>query len=604
MPLLFRQLIPDTKTPPSQHVLGVLQWLFQVLRPPADEKANMAQALTLLSKQPESSSHQSTSQNRLNTSDTHDTPSSSPPSRTQGQYDSPSAPSTVSPALTDFKMEQYDPISHRGSMQTPVALSPISQPMLNTLLALFSGVVEHFQKTGRLGDSQMMSLLLPFVVSPFRSVESVSRRAVMFHLLDEFRDTPTLQARDNTDMLLQLLRMENSFDNMKTRSLPPTPSSTDNKRLNSHVQREVDPCDPPGSKHVLPFARYPRHRSVSSIASIDTLFSIILLIVQSTFVYHETSHIQPARQVSMEYCKLSLNVMLYGLSEKEQAVFVVDNILRSSPERNTITRAPRHCTAAHPHPYHPHALVLSSLLRLETILSKSDHVRAFFITDTITAQQRTIDCRRHVLELADSPSQTDEERDEELQVAVRRVIYAFLEGEDEELDNDRLSIKWGAIFISSLWELYLKQPYPVPVSSAIPPRPPPGETPTPAPAPTPSEPHILPQAPSPVPDAATSAPLPVTSPAQSSPPASAVMVLDLSKSNVITPYSIPHVEELFVPPLGFEIVFHATLRGLLLFARSHPPDKYAHIWLNIFNQLFMAAVVRNLPEEDQDVFRI
>ncbi|KAK2961423.1 hypothetical protein BLNAU_3544 [Blattamonas nauphoetae] len=117
MPLLFRQLIPDTKTPPSQHILGVLQRLFQVLRPlltiveetnafsnpvavvdvsnpdnstvpavkftqaqklslrhhsigdsedhsgssatlnsdqrpPADEKANMGQALTLLSKQP------------------------------------------------------------------------------------------------------------------------------------------------------------------------------------------------------------------------------------------------------------------------------------------------------------------------------------------------------------------------------------------------------------------------------------------------------------------------------------------------------------------------------------------------------------------------
>ncbi|KAK2954995.1 hypothetical protein BLNAU_10135 [Blattamonas nauphoetae] len=431
MPLLFRQLIPDTKTPPSQHVLRVLPRLFQVLRPlltiveetnafsnpvavdvsnpdnstvpavkftraqklslrhhsigdsedhsgssatlnsdqrpPADEKANMAQALTLLSKQPEvqlsssrllpkftvsmmsdstdnlhaffkSNSHQSTSQNRLNTSDTLDTPSSSHPSRTQWQYDSPSAPSTVSPALTDFKMEQYDPISHRGSMQTPVALSPISQPMLNALLALFSGVVEHFQKTGGLGDSQMMSLLLPFVVSPFRSVESVSRRAVMFHLLDEFRDTPTLQARDNTDMLLKFLRMENSFDNMKTGSLPPTPSSTDNKRLNSHgpilpalrIKKNKDPGEMnfaffsvfkfnarqipvihqaastsfPSLYSVMLstlsplLQRYLRHRSVSSIASIDTLFSIILLIVQSTFVYHETSHIQPARRLS------------------------------------------------------------------------------------------------------------------------------------------------------------------------------------------------------------------------------------------------------------------------------------------------------------------
>ncbi|KAK2949386.1 hypothetical protein BLNAU_15682 [Blattamonas nauphoetae] len=942
MPLLFRQLIPDTRTPPSQHMLGVLQRLFQVLRPlltiveetnafsnpvavvdvsnpdnstvpavkftqaqklslrhhsigdsedhsgssatlnsdqrpPADEKANMAQALTLLSKQPEvqlsssrllpkftvsmmsdstdnlhaffkSNSHQSTSQNRLNTSDTLDTPSSSPPSRTQWQYDSPSAPSTVSPALTDFKMEQYDPISHRGSMQTPVALSPISQPMLNALLALFSGVVEHFQKTGGLGDSQIVSLLLPFVVSPFRSVESVSRRAVMFHLLDEFRDTPTLQARDNTDMLLKFLRMENSFDNMKTRSLPPTPSTTDNKRLNSQgpilpalrIKKNEDPgemnfaffsvfkfnarqipvihqaastCFPSLYSEMLStlsplLQRYLRLRSVSSIASIDTLFSIILLIVQSTFVYHETIRPNPAlppstkrredasrllsdqpypasspyllsalvidlvgfsqlhhsfeeadethsdplsfftpvsqfrigteadedtmllrnlttkaakivnivlemtkpipllhssfkwkgqihtsspplflstalpflrtflhsqlmkeeefivltlaeavgtrlstsvkpppfftfcsedEEVSMEYCKLYLNVMLYGLSEKEQAVFVVDYILRSSPERDAITRAPRHCTAAHPHPYHPHALVLSSLLRLETILSKSDHVRAFFVKEipqslVIVAQYASLRKEQtwhhghnhstatndglsstvssfnsahflspSALGLADTPSQTNEERDEELQIAVGRVIHAFLEGEDEELDNDRLSIKWGAIFISSLWELYSKQPYPVPVSSAIPPRPPPGETPAPAPAPTPSEPHILPPAPSPVPDAATSAPLPATSPTQSSPPASAVMVLDLSKSNIITPYSIPHVEESFVPPLGFEIVFHATLRGLLLFARSHPPDKYAHIWLNIFNQLFVAAVVRNLPEEDQDV---
>ncbi|KAK2961422.1 hypothetical protein BLNAU_3543 [Blattamonas nauphoetae] len=255
-----------------------------------------------------SNSHQSTSQNRLNTSDTLDTPSSSPPSRTQWQYDSPSAPSTVSPALTDFKMEQYDTISHRGSMQTPVALSPISQPMLNALLALFRELWNTFRRRE--------GWVIPncVVASPFRCF--------------------ALQARDNTDMLLKFLRMENSFDNMKTRSLPPTPSSTDNKRLNSQgpilpalrIKKNEDPgemnfaffsvikfnarhipvihqaastCFPSLYSEMLStlsplLQRYLRLRSVSSIASIDTLFSIILLIVQSTFVYHETIRPNPA----------------------------------------------------------------------------------------------------------------------------------------------------------------------------------------------------------------------------------------------------------------------------------------------------------------------
>ncbi|KAK2951302.1 hypothetical protein BLNAU_13789 [Blattamonas nauphoetae] len=668
-----------------------------------------------------SNSHQTTSQNRLNTSDTLDTPSQSPPSRTQWPFDSPSAPSTVSPALTDFQMKQYDPISRRGSMQTPVILSPISQQMLNALLVLFSGVVEHFQKTGGLGDSQIVSLLLPFVVSPFRSVESVSKQAVMFHLLDEFRDTPSLQARDNTDILLRFLRMDNSIDNMKTRSLPPTPTTAD-KRLNAQgpilpvlrIKKNEDPGRaslrslPPSTKRredaSQPLSDQPYPASLPNLLStlvidlveisqlhhsfeeadethsdplsfftpVAQIVSIVLEITKPipllhssfkwkgqihtsnpplflstalpflrTFLHshlmkeefivltqveaigtHLSTSVKPPplftfcsedEEVSMEYCKLYLNVMLYGLTKKKQAVLVVDYIFRSSPERDAITRAPRHSTATHPHPYPPHALVLCSLLKLETILSKSDHVRVFFLKElpqslvtvaqyaSLRKEQTWHHGHNHSTATTDGlSSTTNEERDEELQITVGRVVHAFLEGEDEELDNDRLSVKWGTIFISSRWELSSKQPYSVPVSSTIHPRPPPGETPAPVPAPTHSEPHILPPAPSPVPDAATSAPPPTTSPTQSSPPSAAVMVLDLTQFPVRTfaPSSV-HLAPMKTEYLHFLGRKRRGRRGTSILEVYEEPREYRNFAMT---RLLMASPLVELKTLATDFF--
>ncbi|KAK2951011.1 hypothetical protein BLNAU_14089 [Blattamonas nauphoetae] len=347
----------------------------------------------------------------------------------------------------------------------------------------------------------------------------------------------------------------------------------------------------------------------------------------------------PNKIVSSEYCQLYLNVMLYGLTTKEQLSFIVECILRIVPSSEAVRHPPKVCTSVQPHPFHPPMLIILALNKLAELLAESEHIRCFFLKEiphslptvaqyssfnkkvendismskwlsdedvfyddeadeSMSEDQQDID--RRMGKLPDEnpslfPDDNEEMReaedcDENLQNAVGHVFDTFFSAHDEQLDPDRLCIKWAGIMIDGLWELYAQEPYPPPPSKVLIRRPRQTNQAGQAEGGDQTE-------------AGRNGQATERSNHQTNQPHSTsagppnATTQPVHQRTYYTPVTVD--KAVFYPPLGHEFVLHATLRALLIYSHTHPPDKYSVSWIPIFTNLFVPSKVHNMPIRDQ-----